>query len=29
MNHIKRLEELNLLIPEGEGRARRYLVNKP
>ncbi|MCF7732252.1 MAG: hypothetical protein K9N23_11215 [Akkermansiaceae bacterium] len=29
MNHIKRFEELGLLLPEGESRARRYIVQKP
>lgn len=29
MNHINRFEELKLLAPEGEGRARRYLVRTP
>ena len=29
MNHISRFEELNLLAPKGEGRARRYLVQTP
>lgn len=29
MNHIKRFEEIGLLLPEGEGRARRYLVQNP
>ena len=29
MNHIKRFEELGFLLPEGESRARRYIVQKP